>query len=156
MGKKRREKKGGLHSWSTWLTNQSYNVSTWLNKNSSVPSCKLWHLSHLWWPTPLTDKDFGKVDGQFMHARWWLLSPILDVHTLLHCGQVKVSAEDDWDAARSFWSLHLSFAASNLFALNLQLSFLTDKQQLSWSEASCCHDWWLIPACASCLFSWSL
>ena len=28
--------------------------------------------------------------------------------------------------------------------------------QLSWSEDSCRHDWWLIPACARCLFSWFL
>ena len=41
---------------------------------------------------------------------------------------------------------------------NLQRVFLTDERQRSRSEASCCHDWWLIPACASCLsfFSWSV
>ena len=30
---------------------------------------------------------FGKVDGQFWHVRWRLLSPILDAHTLLQFGQ---------------------------------------------------------------------
>ena len=44
---------------------------------------------------------FKKVDGQFVHGRWWLQSLILDVHTLLHFGQAKVWAEDDWDAALS-------------------------------------------------------
>ena len=32
---------------------------------------------------------FGKVDGQFLHARWWLQNLILDVHTLLYFGQAK-------------------------------------------------------------------
>ena len=50
---------------------------------------------------------FGKVDGQFLHARLWL-SPILDVQTVLHFGQTKVWAEVDWDAAHSFCLLHLS------------------------------------------------
>ena len=27
--------------------------------------------------------------------------------------------------------------------------FLTDEYWLSWSEAPCCHHWWLIPACTS-------
>ena len=63
--------------------------------------------------------------------------------------------EDDSDAAGSFCLLHLSFAASCLSALNLWLAFLTDECQLSWSGASCCHDWWPIPARESCLFSWS-
>ena len=31
-----------------------------------------------------------KVDGQFLHAHWWLKSPILIAHTLLHFGQTKV------------------------------------------------------------------
>ena len=29
---------------------------------------------------------FEKVDGQVWHARWWLLSSILDTQTLLHFG----------------------------------------------------------------------
>ena len=26
----------------------------------------------------LQDEDFGNVDGQFLHAEWWLWTPILD------------------------------------------------------------------------------
>ena len=44
-----------------------------------------------------------KVDGQFLLARWWLQSPILDAQTVLHFGQGKGWAEDDWDAARSLY-----------------------------------------------------
>ena len=44
----------------------------------------------------------GKVDGQFLHARWWLGRPILDVHPLPHFGQMKVWDEDGRDAAHSF------------------------------------------------------
>ena len=40
----------------------------------------------------------------------------------LHFGQTAVSAERDWDAARSFCLLRLSFAASCLSASNLRLS----------------------------------
>ena len=67
--------------------------------------------------------------------------------------------EDDWDATRSFCLLHFSVVASCLSASNLHLAFLTDGGQLSRNEASCCHDWWLIPDCGSssiiieCLFS---
>ena len=50
-----------------------------------------------------------------------------------------------------FCLLRLSFVASCLFASNLWLASLTDEHQLSQSEASCCHDWWLILAYASCL-----
>ena len=49
--------------------------------------------------------------------------------------------------------LRLSFVASCLSASNLRLAFLTDDRELSPSAAVCCHDCWLIPACASCLFS---
>ena len=38
---------------------------------------------------------FKKVDGQFVHGRWWLQSLILDVHTLLRFEQRRVWAEDD-------------------------------------------------------------
>ena len=82
------------------------------------------------WPIPCRQGSFGKVDGQLLHARWWLLSAILGVHTLLHFGQTKIWAEDDRDAARSFCHLRFSFAASCLSASNSQLAFLTD-------EASC-------------------
>ena len=74
----------------------------------------------------------------------------------LHFGQTMVWVEDDRDAAHSFCLLRSSFAASCHAASNLQLAFLTDEHQLSQSEASCCHDWRLIPAYASCLFIWSL
>ena len=98
------------------------------------------------------------VSPRWLHARWWLWSPIFahDTQTLLHFGQAKVWTEDDWNAARSFCFLRLSFVASCLSASNSRLAFLTDERQLSGSKASCCHDWWLIPACASCLFNWSL
>ena len=82
----------------------------------------------------------GKVDGQFLHAPWWLRRPILDAHTLLHFGQTKVWDEDGRDTARSFCPLRFSFAALCLSASNSQLAFLTDERQLSRSEASCCHD----------------
>ena len=82
----------------------------------------------------------AKVNGPFLHARWWLWNLILDVHTLLHFGQMKVLAEDNRDATTSFCLLGLSFAASCLSASNFRLAFLTDECHLSWSEASCCHD----------------
>ena len=83
---------------------------------------------------------FGKVGGQFLHARWWLKSPILDAHTLPHFGQAKVWAEDDRDAARTFRLLRCSFVVSCLSASNLRLAFLTDERIPSRSEACCCHD----------------
>ena len=52
----------------------------------------------------------------------------------------------------SFCFLCLSFAVSCLSSLNLQLAFLSDECQLSQSEASCCHDWMLMCACAYWLF----
>ena len=52
-------------------------------------------------PSSLT-RIVGTVDGQFLHARWWLHGPILDAHSLPHFGQTKVWDEDDRDAARSF------------------------------------------------------
>ena len=38
---------------------------------------------------------FRKVDGQFLHARWWLQSPILVARTLLLLGQTKVYNVDN-------------------------------------------------------------
>ena len=35
----------------------------------------------------LQTRILGKVDSQILHAHWWQLSLILDVHTLLHFGQ---------------------------------------------------------------------
>ena len=83
---------------------------------------------------------WGRSSGQFLHAGWWLWSLVLGAQTLLHFGQAQVGAEEDWDAARSFRLLRLSFAASRLSASNLRLAFLTDERQLSQSEAACCHD----------------
>ena len=85
----------------------------------------------------------AKVNGPFLHARWWLWNLILDVHTLLHFGQMKVLAEDNRDATTSFCLLGLSCAASCLSASNFRLAVFTDERPLS----SCYHNWWLIPAC---------
>ena len=94
--------------------------------------------------------------GQSLHARWWLWSLFLDAHTLLRFGQTKVWAEDDWDAARSFWLRHLFFAALCLSASNLPLAFFIDERQLFRSKASCCRNGWLILECTSYLFDWPL
>ena len=64
-----------------------------------------------------------KVDGQFLHARWWLQRPILDAHTQQNIGQTKVWVEDDRDAARYFCLLRFSFAASCLSCLELTTGF---------------------------------
>ena len=81
----------------------------------------------------------GKVDGQFLHSRWWLQRLILDAHPLPHFGQTKVLDYDGRDAARSFCLLRFSFAAVCLSASHSQLAFLIDERPLSRSEASCCH-----------------
>ena len=70
-------------------------------------------------------RNLGKVDGQFLHARWWLLSATLDAQILLHFGQTKVWAEDGRDAARCVFPLRLHTALS---ASNLRLAFLTDER----------------------------
>ena len=96
-------------------------------------------------------KTVGKVDGQFLHVRWWLQRSILDVHPLPHFRQAKDWDEDGRDAACSFCLLRFfpacffcllrfSFAALCLSASNSHLAFLTDERQLSQSEASCCPD----------------
>ena len=41
---------------------------------------------------------FVKVGGQFLHAGWWLQTPILDAHILLHIGHTEMWVEDEWDA----------------------------------------------------------
>ena len=64
-----------------------------------------------------------KVDGQFLHARWWLCRPILDAHPLPHFGQTKVWNESGKDAARSFCILSFSFAAFCLTASNYKWLF---------------------------------
>ena len=88
----------------------------------------------------VADDDSGKVDGQSLHARWWLKSASLYVQTPLYFGQKKMWAEDDWDAAYFFCFLRLSFAALCLSASSLGLALLPDQHQMSGSEASSCHD----------------
>ena len=74
----------------------------------------------------------GKVDGQFLHARWRPQSPILDAHTLLHFVYEEVLAEDDWDAARLFFSASSVFPSLLLAsASNLRLAFLTDERAMT-------------------------
>ena len=108
----------------------------------------------------LDDDGWFLTDEEFWEGWWSVLACSLVavewflIHTPLHLGQMKVWAEDDWDAACSFCLIF--FAASGLSTSNWQVAFFTDERQLFRSEASRCHDWWLIPACARCLFSWSL
>ena len=70
---------------------------------------------------------------------------------------------DRWGYGMRMVGMLHALSASCVFPLRLYASglklktgFLADERQLSRSEASCCHDWWLILARASCLFSWSL
>ena len=112
----------------------------WLLPNA--PVCVYWSLSEVGAKVPFhyqalsdddDDDDYDSFladedNGQFLHAGWWLWSPIPDTHTLLHFGQAKVWAEDDWNAASSFCLLRLSFAASSLSSSNLPLAFLTDER----------------------------
>ena len=77
--------------------------------------------------------------GQFLHALWWLWSPILDAHPLPYFGQTKVWDEDGKDAARSFCLLRFP---SRLYASlprthNWLFSLMSTSCR---SEASCCHD----------------
>ena len=104
----------------------------------------------------LADEDIGKVGGQF------LAYPLVTVASDSWCAvftAIWAGEGSGWgwlEASCSFGLLRLSSAAPNLYVSCLRLTFLTDKRQLSWSGASCCLHWWLIPACASCLFRWSL
>ena len=97
---------------------------------------------------------FRKVEGQFLHACWWLGDfwcahpTALWTDKLLGLGWLR--------CCLLFLPPAFSFAASCLSASNLWLAFLTDECQPSWSGASCCYDWWLIPAYTRCLFSRSL
>ena len=59
-----------------------------------------------------------------------LESPLLDVHTLLHFGEAKGLAEDDWDAARS--------VCPCVFPLRLHASLLRTYDRLfSLMSANC-------------------
>ena len=104
----------------------------------------------------LTDEDFGE-------GCWSILACLLvTVESDSCCAHPTALWTDEgldwgWLGCCSLFLLPAFFLeASCLSASNLQLAFLTDGHQPSRSEASCSHDWWLIPACASCLFSWSL
>ena len=82
----------------------------------------------------------GQFDGQYLHADLWLWRLILYAHSVPHFGQSKVWDEDGWDI-HSFCLLRFSLQLlASLPQSNSQLVFLTDEHQLSWSEASCCHD----------------
>ena len=112
------------------------------------------------WNSAMLSGDNGSfLAGEDYWEGWWsifacLLVAVETNSCLPHFGQLKVWDEDGRDTARSFF-LRSSFAALCLSASNSHLAFLTDECQLSRSESSCCHVWWLFPACASCLFSWS-
>ena len=57
-------------------------------------------------------RGVGQAEGHLLYVRWWLQSPVLDAQTLLHFGQTKAWAEDDWETARfQFGRQRLSFAA---------------------------------------------
>ena len=95
-----------------------------------------------WWLIPRR-RGFGKVEGQSWHAVLRRLCCILDKQT-------KGWAEDDREAAHCL--LHASFFRG---FMPLCLKLMTHHPHwwaLCWSEASCCLDWLLIPACASCIF----
>ena len=112
----------------------------------------------------------------YIYCWWWCLIPrrqgLLGSMMVNSC-MLMVAVETDSLCARptALWTdeglgwgwwgccslfLRLGFFLCGFSALNAQLAFLTDECQLFWSEASCCHNWWLIPACTSCLFTWSL
>ena len=145
----------GNHTNLTWIR-QEFNTKTW--------QFKFYMFYHPCNIEMISEGSFLAVEDCW--EGWWsiLACSLVVVETnswcapLPHFGQMKVWDEDGRDAVRSFCLLRFSFAALCLSALNSQLALLTDEYQLSRSEASCCHDWWLIPACASCLdlFSWSL
>ena len=86
-------------------------------------------------------KTVGKVDGQFLHVRWWLQRSILDVHPLPHFRQAKDWDEDGRDAACSFCLLRfflLAFSASCVFPLRLYASLpRTHNRHFSVMSASC-------------------
>ena len=109
-----------------------------------------------WWWLILADEDFGEGWGSI------LTRSLVAVESDSWCAHLTPNWTDEglgwgWLGCCSlFLPSAFSFAASCLSASNLQLAFLTDTRQLSRPEASCCHVWCLIPACASCLFSWSL
>ena len=88
----------------------------------------------------LQARIFEKVDGQFLHAHWWLRSLILDVHTLMHFGQTKFGLR--------MTDMLIALSASCVFPLRLHTSlpqtydwlFFSLEYQLLWSEASCCRN----------------
>ena len=64
---------------------------------------------------------FGKVNGQLLHALWWLYSLILYMHTPLHLGQAKVWTEGDLDV------LHIELLHINTTFIDLE--YISRSQQ---------------------------
>ena len=133
----------GNHTNLTWIR-QEFNTKTW--------QFKFYMFYHPCNIEMISEGSFLAVEDCW--EGWWsiLACSLAVVETnswcapLPHFGQMKVWDKDGRDAVRSFCLLRFSFAALCLSALNSQLALLTDEYQLSRSEASCCHDWWLIPA----------
>ena len=81
----------------------------------------------------------GKVDGQCLHALWWLERPFLHVHPYRILDRRRFRMR--------MVGMLLALSAACVFPLWLyaslpqtQLAFLADERQLSQSEASCCRD----------------
>ena len=125
----------------------------------------------------LTDKDLSTERLVYKYVLWWLIPRRRGLlgRLMVSSGILAGGCRDQFLMRTPFRALDrsrfgmrmvgilLALSASCVFPLRLHASlprtymaFLTDERQLSRSEASCCHDGWLIPACASCLFSWSL
>ena len=140
-----------------------YTVHHWIGYTHAI--LKLLWKKCMWWYTHnvqagdglfLKDQDFGRlmVSSYLLIGGcgvWFLMRTPYCTLDLWRFGLRKIGM-----LLCSFWLLYLSFATSCLSVSNLQPTFLTNKCQLSWSEASRCHDWWLNSADESCLFSWSL
>ena len=108
-----------------------------------------------WWrPTPHR-RGTGKVEGQFLHAGSWQWSPILDAHPIaLWTGE---GLGWGWSGCCSLFLPPASFLCSLMsLCLTLTTGFTHWYAPPVLSEDSCCHDWRLVPTCASRLFSWSL
>lgn len=79
-------------------------------------------------------RGFRKVEGQFLHARWWLQSLILSAQTLLHFGWAKAM----------YHQVHTSIQAVFFFLpfLSLRVVGPHPQQQLpACPIASLCHSW---------------
>ena len=93
----------------------------------------------------------------------YLARPLVPVESYSWCAGHTAFWTDEgfgweWLKGCSLFLPPASFFCSSMpvcLELSLWLAFRTDEGQVSQSEASCCHDWWLIAICANCLFSWS-